>query len=106
MKTIFRQDLFTKGDLLETMKELIGESDFKPFECVGTKKESIVAFYLSFKKAREVGEIPTLLAYFKNRISPRYFNLESESRRILSSYDTKHHVPTEMRRMLRDKVDI
>ncbi|MBU4350849.1 hypothetical protein L6250_02185 [Candidatus Parcubacteria bacterium] len=108
MKTIFGQDLFTKSDLLETMKELIGESDFKPFECVGTKKESIIAFYLSFKKARDggAGEIPFLLTYFKNRISPRYFNLESESRRILSSYDTKHYVPTEMRRILRDKVDI
>ncbi len=108
MKAIFGQDLFTKNDLLQIMKELIGESDFKPFECVGTKKESIIAFYLSLKKARsgEAGEMPTLLAYFKNRISSRYFNLESESRRILSSYNPKHYLPLEMRKILRNKIDI
>lgn len=101
--TIFKQNLFSKKDLLQIMKELIGESDFKPFECVGTKKESITAFYLSLKKARQAGEIPFLLSYFKDRISPRYFNLESESNRILSSYNAKHHLPIELRRALRDK---
>lgn len=106
MKAIFEQNLFARKDLLETMKELIGESDFKPFECVGTKKESIIAFYLSLKKARAAGEIPFLLSYFKDRISPRYFNLESESRRILSSYDPKHYLPIEMRGALRDKIEI
>ncbi len=102
---IFKQNLFSKKDLLQVMKELIGESDFKPFECIGTKKESITAFYLSLKKARhgEAGEIPFLLGYFKDKISPRYFNLESESNRILSSYSTKHHLPIELRRALRDK---
>ena len=25
----------------------------KPFECVGTKEESLLAFYLSFEKAKE-----------------------------------------------------
>ena len=100
---IFKQDLFCKKDLLQVMKELIGESDFKPFECIGTKKESITAFYLSLKKARQAGEIPFLLNYFKEKISTRYFNLESESRRILSSYSPKHNLPIELRKVLRDK---
>ena len=100
---IFKQNLFSKKDLLQVMKELIGESDFKPFECIGTKKESITAFYLSLKKARQAGEIPFLLSYFKEKISTRYFNLESESRRILSSYSSKHNLPIELRKVLRDK---
>ena len=100
---IFKQDLFCKKDLLQIMKELIGESDFKPFECVGTKKESITAFYLSLKKARQAQEIPFLLSYFKDKISTRYFNLESESRRILSSYSSKHNLPIALRKILKDK---
>ena len=108
---IFKQDLFYKKDLLQIMKELIGESDFKPFECIGVKKENITAFYLSLKKARQArldsarqaGEIPFLLSYFKEKISTRYFNLESESRRILSSYSPKHNLPIELRKILKDK---
>lgn len=108
MKSIFGQNLFVRKDLLQIMKELIAENDFKPFECVGTKKESIIAFYLSLRKARDdgVGEMPFLLSYFKEKISPRYFNLESESRRILSSYDSKHYLPAEIKGILRNRVEI
>ncbi len=108
IKSIFGQNLFMRKDLLQIMKELIAENDFKAFECVGTKKESIVAFYLSFKKARDgrAGDMPFLLSYFKEKISPRYFNLESESRRILSSYDPKHCLPAEIRGILKDRIEI
>ena len=48
---IFKEDLFEKKELLPIMKALIGEAKFKPFECVGTYKESRLAFDLSLKKA-------------------------------------------------------
>jgi len=101
---IFGQNLFAKRELLPAMKELIGESDFKPFECVGTKKESITAFYLSWKKARQIGEPKFLLAYFKDKISPRYFNLESESERILRSWNSKNYLPPELKKMLQAEI--
>jgi len=33
----------------------------KPFECVGTKRESRTAFQLSLEKAQKEGKIPYLL---------------------------------------------
>ena len=47
---IFGKDFFENRGLLSIMEELIGEKTIKPFECVGTKKESKMAFKLSLKK--------------------------------------------------------
>ncbi len=69
---IFRKNLFNDKKLLPLMQQLIGKRGFKPFECVGTKKESLIAFYLSYKKwinaNRERTKLPFLLKYFKEKI--------------------------------------
>lgn len=62
---IFGQDLFEKRNLLITMKSLTEKDRPKPFECVGTKKESRTAFKLSLQKARQQGNIPYLLKKLK-----------------------------------------
>ena len=49
------------------MKSLIGEGKPKPFECIGTKKESRLAFKLSLEKAKLEGRIPYLLKKLHNR---------------------------------------
>ena len=58
---IFGKDFFENEKLLPLMKALIGQGRPKPFECVGTKKESRLAFRLSFKRAEKEGKIPYLL---------------------------------------------
>lgn len=63
---IFGEDLFKKKKLLSLMKILIGQRGFKPFECVGTKEESQMAFFLSLKKTKKAGEIPYLLQKFND----------------------------------------
>jgi hypothetical protein len=73
---IFGKNLFEDKSLLSTMLELIGEGKFKPFECVGTKKENILAFYLSSKKAKEKGRIPYLLKYFEEKILPKHLDIK------------------------------
>ncbi len=69
---IFRKNLFNEKKLLPIMRQLIGKEGFKPFECVGTKKESLVALYLSYKKWKSANcqgrELPFLLKYFKDEI--------------------------------------
>ncbi|MDO8424391.1 MAG: hypothetical protein Q7S70_00445, partial [bacterium] len=59
---IFDRDIFQNKKLLPIMKGLLGQGSVKPFECVGTRKESLTAFELSLKKARKSGKIPYLLA--------------------------------------------
>lgn len=65
---IFGKNLFEDKNLLPLMKQLIGKEKFKPFECVGTKKDSLLAFSLSLKKAEKTGKIPYLLKKFKNLV--------------------------------------
>lgn len=61
---IFGRDIFENRKLLPTMLQLIGKRGFKPFECVGTKKESRLAFELSLKKAKKSGKVPYLLTKY------------------------------------------
>jgi len=63
---IFKKNLFEEKKLLPLMLKLTGKKGFKPFECVGTKKESFLAFKMSLKKWKEKnkGRLPFLLKYF------------------------------------------
>ena len=104
---IFAKNLFQDKKLLPVMLELIGVGSprkFKPFECIGTKKESLIAFYLSYKKCREhfsAYRLPVLLKYFAEKILPKYRNLEKESEKILNSWNNQHNLPKELERILR-----
>ena len=62
---IFGKDIFQNKALLPIMRGLLGQKNHKPFECVGTYKESRKAFKLSLEKARKSGKIPYLLKKWK-----------------------------------------
>ena len=110
---IFRKNLFEDKKLLPLMLQLIGEKNFKPFECVGTKKESLIAFYLSWKKHREEkNQGPSrglggrrvgcsLLGYFKKNILPKYPHLEKESKKIINSWSNQHNLPKTFEKVLK-----
>ena len=102
---IFGENLFNKK-LLSTMQELIGERKFKPFECVGTKKESLFAFYLSWKKSKSElpKETPFLLKYFRNKVLPKYPSLEKEPQNFLNSWNNQHNLPKEFEKSLKKVV--
>ena len=59
---IFGEDLYNREDLLDTFIELLGYSDTKPFECVGTYEEARLAVSQAIQK----GEAGYLLDYYKN----------------------------------------
>jgi len=104
---IFRKNLFKDKRLSSLMLQLIGEKKVKPFECVGTKKESLIAFYLSWKKVREVfpDDLPYLLKYFENKVLPKYKNLEKESKKIIKSWNNQHNLPKEFKKILKKTVN-
>ena len=100
MLRIFGENLFEKKELLCLMKELIGEKSFKPFECVGTQKESLAAFYLSWKKSESIGEKPYLLRWFEKNILIKHPKLEKEVKEIMDSWNNKHRLPEEFLKIL------
>lgn len=72
---IFKKNLFEDKKLLPLMLQLIGKKKFKPFECVGTVKESYLAFKMSVEKFKERKEkLPFLLKYFEKINCQQRFN--------------------------------
>jgi hypothetical protein len=72
---IFKKNLFKDKSLIPLIEQLIGKRGFKPFECVGTTKESKVALALSQGKKKD--------------------------HKILHSWDTKHFLPLQFERILK-----
>ena len=58
---IFGKDIFENKKLLSILRGLLGQGKPKPFECVGTKAESRLAFKLCLEKVQKSGKIPYLL---------------------------------------------
>ncbi|MCX6758149.1 MAG: hypothetical protein NTX14_00390, partial [Candidatus Nealsonbacteria bacterium] len=88
---IFWGNLFEDGALIPLMEELVGE--VKPFECVGTRLETVAAFYLSLKKEMGSKNLPVLLEYFKNNILDRYPGIEKQTDTVLTAWDKHNFVP-------------
>lgn len=91
--SIFKEDLFENKKLLPILKELIGEKKVKPFECVGTRKEVLVALYLGYKK----GENSFMIKYFEKNILPKHKNWEKMASEVMDHWNTKNFIPKEFK---------
>lgn len=103
---IFSNNLFSDLSLLETAQELIGVSENKPFECVGTHEETIVAFYLCIQKYQKDGQpLPQLLEAIK-QILDQEKELENRSGKILTAWNSQHLIPTsEIEELIHNQVN-
>ena len=72
---IFKKNLFKDQALIPLIEQLTGERGFKPFECVGTTKESKVALALSREKKKD--------------------------HKILNSWNTKHFLSPQFSKLLK-----
>jgi len=66
---IFGENLLDKPELLELHEELLGLRNFKPFECVGTTEESLVALWLVSQKSEWQND--WMVKYFLDVLLPR-----------------------------------
>ena len=87
---IFKEDLFEKKNLLPILKELTGEKEVKPFECVGTRKEVLVALYLGYKNKKER---PFMIKYFEKNILPKRNDWEKILSEVTDHWNTKNFIP-------------
>ena len=97
--TIFGSNLFENANLISLMEELVGERNFKPFECVGTTKESLTAFYLSLQKTHP--PLPALLKHFRQHIAKKYPHLPRDARQMLKSWNAIHALPLRLEKELK-----
>lgn len=82
---IFGEDLYDKESFLDTFKELLGEKESKPFECVGTPKEVINAVSKCIMNGYDSS---FLLQYFKD-------NYELDKTSLLNEFNNDHLIPNE-----------
>ena len=106
VREIFGKGLLEDETLWPVMKELCGETDVKPFECVGTREEVCMALCEIIRQYGNRDEsLPTLLTNFKRTAlyeayRQRYFQP------LLSAWDPHHFLPEDEELLLRKALGI
>ena len=95
---IFDKDLYEDENLLNTFKELIGDSKTKPFECVGTVKEVRYAVTIVIKKLKK-DNLPYLLKYYNDN----YDMVEDES--LLNSINEENNIEDKFLKIVSEELD-
>lgn len=90
---IFGKDLLSDEKLVNVLKQLTGDAQMKAFECVGTKQETMVSLYLSWKRRQLENPLPALLAHYKEYIAKNEENLEEQAQTVLHAFDTENLIP-------------
>jgi UDP-N-acetyl-alpha-D-muramoyl-L-alanyl-L-glutamate epimerase len=102
---IFGINLLDQASFLSELESLVGMSDQKPFECVGTKEEVKIGLYLSWQKNKELGvEQPVLLNYFENEIMTKEQNWQQRANNLLNSWNSNNLLPPEFGEILKKEV--
>ena len=98
---IFGENLFEKIELLETFLELAGETNIKPFECVGTFEEVKYAISKTIGKLQEEGKkLPCLLEhYHKNYI------LADAKNELMQEYNEFNNIPEELKEYIEKGIE-
>ena len=105
MLAIFGADLFTWEGGDEVLRALLGLDRDKPFECVGTRDETLAALYLCVEKYREQGiAVPAALAAIERQVLSSRSDLPALARRVLTAWTDRHNLPPELADLLRKQL--
>ena len=99
---IFGREILEDTALIPTLQELCGETDEKPFECVGSREEIGCAMAMGIRAREAAGKkLPALLAYFKT--SPAYPAAAADDSRFFRYYQEENLLPPAFDRMMREE---
>jgi len=100
LSSIFGMNLFENKELIPLLNELTGETEVKPFECVGTREEVCIALCEAIKKYHE---LPALLAYFKKTSCyDLYKDINITS--FLSHFENNHNVSKSLLKQIEKEI--
>lgn len=104
--SIFSKNLFDDQGLVGQAFNLLGDENCKPFECVGTKEETLAAFYLCIKKARRQGwPLPIVLQSVDEKILSLQQDMEERTAAILGSWNNQHAIPADIKKSLKSSLN-
>lgn len=90
---IFGEELYDREDLKSLFSELLWISGIKPFECVWTNEEVIMAMYLQYKKLKKFwNKIPFILKLFEEKVLPNITekNFAKLEKKLFKIYPSKN----------------
>lgn len=94
---IFGKDLFSDPSLFERVQELVDPQQIRPFECVGTREESIVALAMAGNVYREKKQqLPPLLQRVQEVYLEKEQRLDERILAVLTAWNNEHFVPQEL----------
>ncbi|HQI46732.1 MAG TPA: hypothetical protein PLC59_11815, partial [Bacteroidales bacterium] len=103
MIRIFGSNLFEKKELICEFEQLIGLSETKPFECVGTIEEVNISLCEIINK-HTGNKLPFLLNFYKTTINYKTFQNKPISL-LLKDYNDKHFLTTFFETILKNKLN-
>ncbi|NTW32261.1 MAG: hypothetical protein HGB12_06510 [Bacteroidetes bacterium] len=102
LEEIFGKNLFNDKNLLEIFDQLIGISDTKPFECVGTIDEVNGALCLHLKNEKD--RLPYLLEHYIN--SKSYLKYKDiDITLLLNEYNNEHFLEKSFEKILKKNLN-
>lgn len=101
---IFGKDLLADAALVPLLKQLTGDAPMKAFECVGTRAETMIALYLSWKKRKQETPLPAIIENYRGRLEVDKEKLEKQARQMLKSFDENHTIPQEFVKVVQDAI--
>ena len=103
---VFGKDLLNDPAMLEYFIELIGQSEHKPFECVGSIDEVNLAVSLAIRRLEgERAELPLLFSEYKKRGLYRPEELDRLNAECCGSFNEENLLPDEFRGILKKEME-
>ena len=104
--SIFGKDMLSDDSMTDFFFELIGQSEHKPFECVGSIDEVNLAVTLAVKKAENSGaELPLLLKKYKDAGLYHPESADEIYSSFCRKYSTANLLPTEFEKILKNEME-
>lgn len=94
---IFGKNMFDDRALLPIFKELLGLKKFKPFECVGTPEEMVLALFAGYRSG-EYKDTPVMKMFEKEVLNKNYNILKIEKDVMVKHRE--HLIPKEFNSVL------
>jgi hypothetical protein len=94
MIRIFGKDLFESSETIRFIEELAGLTEHKPFECVGTVKETFAALHLSLSLAGlKPDSLPLALRFSREKVLPLNPNIGEQTESLMLAWSEEHALP-------------
>lgn len=106
LNEIFGRDMLNDEKMKEYFIELIGQSEHKPFECVGSIDEVNLAVSLAIRKLEQEGEkLPMLFEEYKSRGLYNPESIDMLNEKCCGSFNEQNLLPDEFKNILTKEME-